>query len=60
MPSECIVCGETVPDEAAKFDPQAPVYSDDGVYHLGCESELFDEVHCSTAEYDAIEEDADE
>jgi hypothetical protein len=41
----CVVCGNTFPDDHDKFDPHAPVYADDYVYHLACEDEVFDEVH---------------
>lgn len=45
----CYVCGEPVEPDADKYDPKKPVYDEDmgGVYHLGCEDGVFDEVHCS-------------
>ena len=43
----CDVCDGTIPDEYTKWDPQAPVYTDDGVYHLGCEDDVFAEVFSS-------------
>lgn len=47
MAKECFVCNEEIPDEYGKFDPEAPVYMDDGrVYHLKCEDGFFEEVHC--------------
>ena len=46
--SDCSVCGDPIPEEYGKHDPKAPVYDDDAgeVYHLGCESEVFEEVYC--------------
>jgi hypothetical protein len=41
----CKVCDETFPDEYDKFDPRAPVYADDYVYHLECEGDIYDEVY---------------
>lgn len=48
MPRECIVCGEEVKPDANKFDDKKPVeiVGEDKVYHLGCESEYMDEIHC--------------
>lgn len=41
----CIVCGDPIPDDVdGKWDPMAPVYADDFVYHLGCEDGVFDSV----------------
>jgi hypothetical protein len=44
MSDECAVWGESIPDKYGKFDPNAPVYADDYVYHKGCEGEVFDGV----------------
>lgn len=43
---DCFVCGDPIPDEYGKWDDDAPVYADDGVYHKGCEDEVFEEVIC--------------
>lgn len=50
----CFVCGEPIPDEYSKFDPKAPVYTDDGVYHLDCEDEVFEEVFTTALTGDEI------
>lgn len=47
---ECVVCGEGFPEDYGKFDPKAPVYADDYVYHLECEDEVFDEVYAEVGE----------
>jgi hypothetical protein len=41
----CFICGEPVDSDAAKHDDTRPVYTDGGAYHLGCESDVFDEVY---------------
>jgi len=43
--TDCIICGRKVATDAAKFADTRPVYTDTGAYHLGCESEVFDEVY---------------
>ena len=40
----CDDCGDPIPDEYGKFDNDAPIYTDDGVYHLGCHHEMMEEV----------------
>lgn len=47
----CKVCGGPVHPNADKYDPKRPVYDEDegGMYHLGCEGEVFEEVCCSIA-----------
>lgn len=45
MSENCIVCGDPIPNEYDKYDDKAPVYADNYVYHLGCESGVFDEVY---------------
>lgn len=46
MTRECEVCGEPVDTETDfdKYDPEAPVYGDDYVYHLKCEDGIMEEV----------------
>lgn len=48
----CDVCGDPIPEEYDKHDPEAPVYGPEAgdVHHLGCEDGVFDEVF---AEVDA-------
>lgn len=50
MTETCSVCDEAIPDDYGKFDPRAPVYADEFVYHLGCEEDVFTEVYASTSE----------
>lgn len=38
----CFVCDDEIPYEYSKWDPKAPVYADDYVYHKGCEDEIFE------------------
>jgi len=41
----CKVCGEAFPDEYGKFDPRAPVFADEFVYHRECEVEVIEKVY---------------
>lgn len=43
----CEVCNDPVDTETdfEQYDPQAPVYTDEGAYHLGCEDGMFDETY---------------
>lgn len=47
MTETCAVCGEPLDHDAdrGKHDEKAIVYADDYAYHLGCEDEIFEDVH---------------
>jgi len=48
MGDTCDICGDPIPEEYSKFDPEAPVYGPEkgDVCHLKCEDERYDEVYC--------------
>jgi len=45
MSETCAVCDGAIPDKYGKHDVNAPVYTDEYVYHLGCEGAVFEEVY---------------